>query len=450
MSQRAAAPAAAVAAARRAAEGSEGYRRVLAAAGVDGAGADFEDLPYIDKEAVFGGGDALSWLVGGGPGDIHELMSSSGHSGLYSLGVTSAAEVGATREAFDLVLRELGVRSGRSALLINCLAMGVSVPTSLATIATPTVHLEMALEFLLRYGPAYARVIVAGEPIFLKELFERAREVAGPSWAPGDLVVLVGGEWVAEGWRRHLSRLAGIAYEGAAATAGVLISMGAAEIGLHALYETPQLRAARRVLQDPSRRVGLFAAEHSYAPSLLTYDSERFHFEERTHDDGTRTLVCTTLGERLLPLVRYDLGDAGEIVPVERIASALAGSGETRPSSRAIVALWGRRRPENSGVLRPEAVKEALFALPDVASALTGRFSIDPGARAVHFQLRQGAGRSTARQRLRALLDGVPEGPWDAIVHERDAYPFHAAADYQHKPTYEIREPISMPKEPSG
>ena len=179
-------------------------------------------------------------------------------------------------------------------------------------------------------------MIIAAEPLFLKEMGETALRERGPAFADGVVACFVGGEWVAESWRRYVSELFGFTDE-PSRRLGLMVSMGAAEVGLHVLHETPELRAARQALDSPRRAPGASsAATPATRRRLLTWDPNRLFVEERLHDDGVRTLVLTALTRRLLPLVRYDLDDEAELVEPRR---------RQRESSRSRAATLRLERP---------------------------------------------------------------------------------------------------------
>ena len=196
---------------RRAALSSRGYRAHLERLGVDHRHVTrLAQVPYTDKRTVFG--DHLElWLDGGRVADAAELLTSSGQTGLFSMGVTSRSERRAQERTLDLALRQLGASEESPTLVLNCLPMGISIPTRLATVATPSVHLEMALELLDRAGSGFDRVVIAAEPLFLKEMGETALREKGPGFADRVVACFVGGEWVAESWRRYVSELFGFA-----------------------------------------------------------------------------------------------------------------------------------------------------------------------------------------------------------------------------------------------
>lgn len=212
---------------RRAALTCRGYRALLERLGVDHREVvRLSDVPYTDKRVVFGD-DLDLWIEGGRVSDAAELLTSSGQSGIFSVGVTSRAERRSQERAIDQSLRALGADEHSTTLLVNCLPMGINVPSRLATVATPSVHLEMALEILARTGPGFDRVVIVAEPLFLKELGEAALRLHGPGFADRVAACVVGGEWIAESWRRYVSELFGF---GAPSPhrPGVMVSMGAA------------------------------------------------------------------------------------------------------------------------------------------------------------------------------------------------------------------------------
>lgn len=430
----------ALAAFEHAATVSAGYRAWLWRQGVDPARTTaIDQVPYLEKRDVFGA-DLATW-IGGGPAAAAELLTSSGQSGAFSVGATSRTEARSQQAATDAALRAVGAGEGRSTLLLNCLPMGISVPTTLATVATPSVHLEMAQELFERFGPAFDLVVVLAEPVFCKELAERLFAAHGAAWTADRLAFVVGGEWVSESWRGYVSGLLGLGPVRDQGKAGILISMGAAELGLHLLFETPALRTIRSVVDASGSARDLFDHDWGYTPTLFTFDPHRLHVEERTHSDGVPTLVCTPLTPRLLPLVRYDFGDVGEVVPVERVNAHLAALGAPHQVESPVVACWGRRTAGlviGDRLVRPELIKQRLFSSSAEAAVLTGRFYLEHDPEPVlHVQLRPATiATPQLAADLGAFLADVTGTTCRVAVHARDDYPFHLPGDHQHKPAY--------------
>jgi phenylacetate-CoA ligase len=425
---------------RRAARLLPGYRDYLDLLGIDPIDVeDLSEVPYLNKEIVFGEG-VSRWIEGGDISAAAELLTSSGTTGTaFSIGVTSRVEQAALTAIADHALRQMGASETSPTLLVNCLSMGIAVPITLATVATPSVHLEVSLEILTTFGPSFDRVVILGEPTFLKELAELGRETHGSGWLPPLTFIVVGGEWVAESWRSHVSALAGFGGPEMNPESGIIISMGAAELGLHCLAETPELVATRHLLSSPAHRTDVFGRDPGYAPTLFAYDPERLYLEEREHPTGGRTLVATTLTPRLVPLVRYDLGDLADIVTADEMNAHLEAWGSTVRVSSNVVAVWGRAGGEATEVLRVERMKEWLFANPSTAACITGRFHIRQidGAADLHVQLRDGAvARPGLAADLERFVQAAAGSAGTVTLHNHREYPFHLAGDFQHKPRY--------------
>lgn len=434
------APPAAWAALARAARGSGAYRDLLRRAGVAPDGPpDWDAVPVVARRDVFGAAGE-GWIGREALTGAAEIVCSSGQSGPpFAMGITGRGGAEAMRARVDGLLSALGARPGSPSLLVNALPMGIGVPSDLATCATPSVHPEMAVHVLTAVAPAFDRVLLVAEPLFLAEICRRwaaAGEVHPETW------IVTGGEPVAESWRAYVCGLLGVDRH------RVMISMGAAELGLHLLYEVPELAAARaRAATDPAAAAegtweGL--CDRAYAPALLTFDPGRLHVETPEGPEGPR-LVVTVLEDVPVPLVRYDLGDAALLLSDAAVATLEERCGGPLP--RPVVALAGRSaRVATAGgrCVRPEAVRELLFADPALADGITGRFRLrSPHGGTVlecHLEARDReappAAGEAALGRLEEALWALGAVPTRVVRHARGAYPFHAEGDWTHKPRY--------------
>ena len=416
----------------RAVDTSSGYRDFLAVRGFTAADrGSWDDIPFVEKADVFGG-DAHDWMAAPGVTGLAEIISSSGHTGLFSLGAATHNDHAAMADRVDGLLTLLGAGPDSPTLLVNTLSMGVAVPSRLATVATPSVHLEMALGLLVRVAPRFDRVVLVGEPLFLAELARLWRDAS--SQRPSTFI-FTGGEWVAESWRTYVADTLGI-HPGM-----ICVSFGAAEVGVHLLFETPDLGAARRALTgDPAAAaIGTWGdlCHGAYVPSLLTYDPQRLVVEQRDHADGPPTLVVTSLDESALPLVRYDLGDAACVLDADQISQLARNAGT--PIDGPVVALAGRREAllTPSGPLRIEAVKEALFGDADRAEQVTGRFRLSQGPSGrIWCDVETRTAASFDPSGLAARIAEVAGVGVEVIIYAAGTYPHHAAGDWSHKPRY--------------
>lgn len=421
---------------RRAAQSSAGYRHHLTARAVDPDTVDrWDAVPVITKQDVFAE-DPQRWSCAGRIDAVAEIVCSSGQSGPpVAIGLVSEADRDEMTDRVDGMLSELGAGPDSSTLLVNLLPMGISVPTRLATVASPCAHIEMAMHVMTRVAPQFDRVVVVGEPLFVAEL---ARRLAGR--APDDLWLFVGGEPVAASWRTYVCGLLGIEpYR-------VVVSFGAAELGLHLLFETPNLAAARAVCAaDPSQWAGCAwndVCMGQFTPTLMAHDPRRVFIETPVGSDGRPRLTITTLGTPLLPLVRYDLGDVAMVL--DEVAVARLSARTAIPLTAPIVAVVGRAAGlplPDGGRICPEAVRELLFGDDTLADAVTGRFRLrhEPTGVVCHVQARRGMASSprpaAACTRLAEGLTAIAGSPVEVVWHADD-YPFHEHDDWTHKPVY--------------
>lgn len=178
-----------------------------------------------------------------------------------------------------------------------------------------------------------------------------------------------------------------------------------------------------------------------HVPALLTYDPGRVLVEERPMDDGSSRLVATDLADGPLPLVRYDLGDLGRVLRDDEVAALAAVLGA--PLEGPVVAVAGRGRHLEVGGRRvtPEGVKEAIFGIPALAAACSGRFRLETAGRGMvcHLQARADQLDAAVTRGLEALsrtLSSWIDAPVHTVWHSPRDYPFHAAGDWTRKAVY--------------
>src|SRR3954462_13972734 len=91
--------------------------------------------PVLTKENTFGRFALPDLIAPGVLGEMAEVLTSSGHSGRFSFGVITRRQLsGAGAFVDDAMDAAFQVRSRRT-LAINCLPMGVNVPSERMTVA---------------------------------------------------------------------------------------------------------------------------------------------------------------------------------------------------------------------------------------------------------------------------------------------------------------------------
>jgi phenylacetate-CoA ligase len=221
-------------------------------------------------------------------------------------------------------------------------------------------------------GSDLEQIVLVAEPLLAKELAEQARE-RGLDLARLRVSAIVGGEFVADSFRRYLAPLLG---------GELFTSFGISELGLSLAHDTAELRRVVSALDvEPELSTRLFGGA-PFAPALLQYYPDQYYLEA-PELDGRPSLVATTLDpERLIPLVRYRSGDWVEVLPGGALAERLtrAGRPELAPASRLpVLAAYGRGTSIEARGQRvyPEQIKSALFDDSALAPLVTGRFRLE-------------------------------------------------------------------------
>jgi phenylacetate-CoA ligase len=392
---------------RRAAQRVPAYRTLLAEAGVRtdeiARLGDLSRLPILEKRNTFQRFPLEQLCVDGELGRPGSVLTSSGHSGVFAFGLTDAATLPHAARAIDDQLDAIfGVRS-QPTLLINCLPMGVKVPTEACTLAETSVRADMVVGLMKAFAHHHAQTILVGEAAFVKHLLELGR-TQGLDWPCHRVHVILGEEPLAENARRYLARLLGHAAN--SPERGLIASsMGVAEIGLNLFSEVPPvgpLLALRSVLHDDAAlRHALLGADVNWVPSIFVYDPRRL-FVEFT-DEGA--LLLTTLDPQLrVPLIRYATGDRGKFFASSPALQAALSAARIPPelwSRLPVVMIEGRgdHAMASGRKVFPEAVKEGLYHDPALAALTTA-----------NFRLVSDQARSSARVRIQ-LSPGVAVVP---------------------------------------
>ena len=440
----------AVQAYRRAVRGVPAYARLVAAAngGTVPAitnGDSFRRVaPLLDKHNTFGDFSIAALCTGGSLDGVRSILTSSGHSGIFSFGVNTAENLMRSARSIDTGLQYLFGVDERTTLLINALPMGVKVNTRATVLAETSVRDDMVYALVKKFGPEFDQIILVAEGSFAKKIVEDGAELHGIDWARHRVHVVTGEEGISENYRRYLERCLGIADPEAPDAQVVASSMGVAELDLNIFHETRDtIRIRRAAHRDPQLRRRLFGADATFCPMLFVYYPHRTLVEE-LGDSQDRELVISMLSEEMkIPLLRYRSGDFGRLYAHDDVATAATGAGLPTPDWKLpFVAVSGRGRAlkTEAGPLYPEAVKEAMYADHAVAATLTGNFrlkSAGNGGAVLHLQLRRDVPAiAGGGERLQVALQPLSPVPTEVRFHAYQAFPWAMEVDYERKFRY--------------
>jgi phenylacetate-CoA ligase len=430
---------------QRAAVEVPAYRTLLEEHGV--RAGDVHDLasfarlcPVLSKENTFDRFPIEQLSAGGRLTDLADVLTSSGHGGRFSFGVTSRKQAAASAEFMDRAFDDAFGVATRRTLTINCLPMGVVFSSKLMTVATTSVREDMAAAIVEAFGHQYEQIVLVGDPLFMKRFSDYARE-RGIDWSRYRVNAIIGEEIFGPHFRGYLASSLGLNVD-RPADGYIMSSFGVGELGLHLLYETPDtIRVRRAALGHPAFARDLFGAgEDGLLPMMFSYDPQRTLIEVVGADaDGYGRMTTSMLEpERMVPLLRYQTGDIIRLVDRARIAAVARRHGVSLDADRlppVLVALRGREKEQLPNGSHVGVYKDALYADHRIARRLTGAFRVvfDGDRCTMHAQLTRSnlPHVSIEEAILRALPP--PVRPSRLVLWSYAEFPFGMTLDYERK-----------------
>ena len=364
------------------------YRKMVAetAGGVPQAVGDLDAFkrhaPLLDKHNTFAARNVRELCVGGTIEGVRSILTSSGHSGVFSFGVNTAENLARSAQSIDMGLQYIFGIDEHSTLLINALPMGVKVHTRGTVLAETSVRDDMVYALVKQFAAEFDQIAIVGEASFLKKIIEDGAELHGIDWPRLRVNLITGEEGIAENYRDYIGRLIGIADPSRPGEKYIISSMGVAELDLNIFHETLDTIVIRRLAhRDPALRRALFGSAARVCPMLFAYYPHRCFVETLADDEEPSELVISMLSEQMkIPLLRYRSGDIGRVFRYGEMVELLKSFGHAIAPDLKLpfVAVYGRghRVAVGAGSLFPEEVKEAIYADHAIAAALTGNFRI--------------------------------------------------------------------------
>jgi phenylacetate-CoA ligase len=434
---------------QRAAARVPAYKKLLCSLNINPAditdiGSFKKSVPFLDKRNTFAENEITNLCLDGNLKEVKSLLTSSGHSGIFSFGVNTFRNLKDSSESIDLGLDYSFDITNRKTLLINCLPMGVKVNTSL-TVAETSVREDMVWAVIKKFSGLYDQTILVGEGSFLKKIIEEGA-AHGIDWKSGTFHIVAGEEGIAENYRTYLAGLLGVDFENP--QKGMIgSSMGIAELDLNIFHETRDTIKIRRLAHiDADLRHALFGEDAKICPMLFVYYPHRTYIEELSSEyAGHHQIMISMLSPRMkIPLIRYITGDTGRLLPYNMVRDILRRLGYEKllPELKLpLIAIYGRGRCakfKNAGMY-PEEVKEVIYSDFSIASSVTGAFKLTGTSSGIHIamQLKRGVTPSDALDnRFRETLLAFTDAPISIDFYPYAAFPHFMELDYERKFNY--------------
>lgn len=421
------------------------YRALLAEQGVEaGAIRDLDGFarhcPILTRQNTFDRFAIADLAATTSIRDLAGVLTSSGHGGRFSFGLTTRAQEQSGADAIDAALDAAFAVRTRSTLAINCLPMGVSFASRCMTVATTSVREDMAVALVESFGAAYAQIVLVADPLFLKRLTDYARRRRF-EWRRHRVQVVVGEEVFGEHFRAYMTSCLGLGREEQRDTF-LMSSFGVGELGLHLCHETRATVALRRLAADhPAFAAALLGPTTSACgtPMIFTYAPSRTYLEVvDAGADGYGRLTVSMLDPALpIPLLRYQTGDLVRRLDAREVGTLLAAHGLALPEElpQPLIALRGREREALPNGATVALYKDALYADPPAADRLSGavRLSFEASGVLMHLQLAPGC--TDAHGIDAAVVGALPAHarPREVIVWPYERFPFGMSLDHERK-----------------
>jgi phenylacetate-CoA ligase len=403
-------------------------------------------LPLLDKHQTFGKYPIHELCIGGNLNGVRSLLTSSGHSGVFSFGVNTEENLQRSARSIDMGLQYIFNVDELRTLLINALPMGVKVHTKATVLAETSVRDDMVYALVKKFKGEFDQIIIVGEGSFVKKIIEDGRDEHGIDWEAIRVHLITGEEGIAENYRTYIGRLIGVEDFTDRRGKVVMSSMGVAELDLNIFHETYDTVLIRRLAHhDATVRKALFGNDARFCPMFFIYYPHRCYVEEYSTNRERPEIVMSILSEEMkIPLMRYRTGDYGNRYSYGAVVKVLEATGHRfEPDLKLpFVSVYGRGKfvETRHGRLYPEAVKEAIYAVPSLASRVTGNFRMatDPvGAATIHIQLKRGsASPAGAEADFQAALSVYSDATATLRFGAYGEFPYAMEVDYERKFRY--------------
>ena len=218
--------------------------------------------------------------------------------------------------------------------------------------------------------------------------------------------------------------------------------MGIAELDLNLFHESLYTIRIRRLAQDdPEFRRAIFGHETKICPELYHYYPHRMFLEALPEDKEEKELVFSMLSPHMLiPLIRYNSKDTGDIIPYNKLKNILMkfGKNDLIPDLK-LPLVWVGGRIErflevNGKRVYPEEIKQGLYEDFEVAAKTTGYFKLNKESKILEVQLKKNVVLSNDLQgRFAKALLKYCDADLPIVLYAYQDFPYGMELDYERK-----------------
>jgi phenylacetate-CoA ligase len=219
-----------------------------------------------------------------------------------------------------MFLRSSKIAKNKSTLVIDCFGMGVWIGGLITyqafkhisergyplTIITPGISKHEIFQALKNIAPHFDQIILCGYPPFMKDVIDHAKD-NGIILNKFNLKIIFAAEGFSEVFRDYIVKHTGIQdlYR------DTMNVYGSADLGTMA-QESPLCILIRRLALGNAKLYSRLFGQTSRLPTLAQYIPDFINFETKNG-----SVYCT--GDNALPLIRYEIGDNGQVLTYRHI-----------------------------------------------------------------------------------------------------------------------------------
>ena len=286
--------------------------------------ADFGKIPHINKKNYLLRYPLEKLCWDGEIASSDMISLSSGSSGEPFFWLRSKEHERETMLDHELLLVDSFGINKYSTLFIVSFSMGMWVAGTLTlravqdiasrhkmTVITPGINKNDVLNIIKKLGPKYEQVIIAGYPPFVKDIIDGGG-TNGIDWKKLKVKFLFAAEAFSEKWRDYMYKQVG-ARNPLKDSLNIYGTADALILG----HETPLSILIRQLANK--NKDGLYKDLFKYdarVPTLVQYNPSSKYFESING-----SLIFSAFSG--IPLIRYEIGDSGDIVPYDNMAVLL-------------------------------------------------------------------------------------------------------------------------------
>lgn len=286
------------------------------------------EVPLVTKENYLKAYPLNELLPNGDIAHAQMISTSSGSTGVPYFWPRSEENIKEATLIHELFLVEFFRINERRTLFVNTFAMGMWVAGTTTyesieriagkyrmSLVTPGIDIEQILGVISGVGAHYEQIIIAGYPPFVKDIIDMGKD-RGIKWTKLGVRFLFAAESFSEDWREYMHASVGCDDP----LSGSLNIYGTADALLVA-HETPLSILVRKLATKHKHLHAKLFGRDMRIPTLAQWDPTKRYLEELP---DAKIIFSANSG---IPLIRYDIGDTGNILHLDDVAHLLTAEG---------------------------------------------------------------------------------------------------------------------------